>query len=317
MKTMKPLQNSLLMAIMFLFANVMLAQSNDNMPNNKNLNSNPFSGYQKTSNGLYYKLYTQREGACPQVSNLLDVNLSCAVNDTVVIIPNSENTMQMVSSQFAGDLFEGLAMMHVGDSASFIVNIDSTFIKTFAQPALPEEFRSTDVMRFEIRLVDCYPESEYSLRYAAKMKKIVEERVAQMKTDYPDETDNAARQLKEYLSSNGIKAESTASGLYYVRVKEGNGEKPEVGQMVKAHYTGKLLDGTVFDSSVERDEPIEFILGVGQVIPGWDEGILLMSKGEKGVLYIPYYLAYGERAAGNQIVPFSNLIFEVELIDFQ
>lgn len=317
MKTMKPLQNSLLLAMMLLFANVMLAQSNDNMPNNKNLNSNPFSGYQKTSNGLYYKLYTQGEGAQPQVGALMDVNLSCMVNDTVVIIPNSENTMQMVGSQFAGDLFEGLAMMHVGDSASFIVNIDSTFIKLFGQPKLPEGFNSTDVMRFEVRLVDCYPESEYPVRFNAKLKKETQKKVAQLKVDYPNETEVAAQQLAEYLATNKIKAEQTESGLYYLRTQEGMGEKPTAGQQVSVHYVGKLLDGTVFDSSYDRGKPFVVTIGVGQVIPGWDEGILLMSKGEKGVLYIPYYLAYGERAAGDEIAPFSNLIFEVELIDFQ
>lgn len=99
--------------------------------------------------------------------------------------------------------------------------------------------------------------------------------------------------------------------------EEGNGEKPEVGQFVSVHYTGKLLDGTVFDSSVERGQPIQFPLGIGQVIPGWDEGIALMSKGEKGVLYIPYYLAYGDRGAGEMIKPFENLVFDVELVDIE
>ena len=311
MKTLKPLKSTLILA-MLLIANAMLAQSGGQKPT-----SDPYFGYQKTTNGLYYKFHTQAKGVSPQIDDLVDVFISCMVNDTTIIIPESENTIQLSEPQFPGDLNECFAMMHVGDSASFIVNIDSTFIKTFAQPALPEEFKSTDVMRIEIRMVDCYPESEYALHYAAKMKKIVEERAAQMKVDYPDETDNAARQLREYFSSNGIKAEPTASGLYYVRVKEGNGEKPEVGQMVKAHYTGKLLDGTVFDSSIDRDEPIIFPLGVGQVIPGWDEGLMMMSKGEKGVLYIPYYLAYGEREIGDLIPPFSNLIFEVELVDFE
>ena len=93
--------------------------------------------------------------------------------------------------------------------------------------------------------------------------------------------------------------------------------KPQAGQRVKVHYTGKLLDGTVFDSSVERGEPFEFALGAGQVIKGWDEGIALMSKGEKGILYIPYDLAYGQMGAGGVIPPYANLIFEVELIDFE
>lgn len=278
---------------------------------------NPYPGYEKTQNGLYYKFLTKNDGAMPQQGDLLDVNISCTVNDTTPVIPGNDNVMQLMESQFAGDLFEGLAMMHKGDSASFIVNIDSTFKKLMGQPSLPEGFVSTDVMRFEVRLDDFYPESEYAKHYAVKVKKMAEERIAQMKADHPEETEQAAQALAEYLAKNKIEVEPTASGLNYVMTVEGNGEKPEVGQVVQVHYTGKLLDGTVFDSSIERGEPISFPLGVGQVIPGWDEGIALMSKGEKGVLYIPYYLAYGDRQAGDKILPYSNLMFEVELVDFE
>ena len=152
---------------------------------------------------------------------------------------------------------------------------------------------------------------------AQKAREAAAERIEKMKTDYPEETVKAAQELQDYLTAQGITAEPTASGLVYVMTQEGNGEKPADGQMVKVHYTGKLLDGTVFDSSVEREEPIQIPIGVGQVIPGWDEGIMLMSKGEKGVLYIPYYLAYGDRGAGADIPAFANLMFEVELIDFE
>ena len=306
---MKPLKTTLLLAATLMLANVVPAQTGKN--------SNPYSGYQKTKNGLYYKFFAQGKGAQPQIGELVDVGISCFVNDTITIISNVDNTMQMPASQFHGDLYEGLYMMHVGDSASFIVNIDSTFIRMFEQPSLPEGFNSSDVMRFEVRLDDCYPESEYALRFAAKVKKQTEKRVAQLKADYPNETQAAAQELTEYLASKKIKTKPTASGLYYVRTQAGNGEKPIPGQMVKVHYTGKLLDGTVFDSSIERGEPIVVPIGVGQVISGWDEGILLMSKGEKGLLYIPYYLGYGERGAGTDIAPFSNLIFEVELVDFE
>ncbi len=277
----------------------------------------PYPGYEKSENGLYYKFLTKNGGALPQQGELLEVNISCTVNDTAPIIPANDNVMQLMESQFAGDIFEGLAMMHKGDSASFIVNIDSTFKKLMGQPSLPEGFTSTDVMRFEIRLDDFYPESEYAKHYASKMKKVTDERIAHMKADHPEETAKAAQELADFLAKNKIVVEPTASGLNYVMTVEGNGEKPEVGQMVQVHYTGKLLDGTVFDSSIERGEPISFPLGVGQVIPGWDEGIALMSKGEKGVLYIPYYLAYGDRQAGDKIVPYSNLMFEVELVDFE
>ncbi len=108
---------------------------------------------------------------------------------------------------------------------------------------------------------------------------------------------------------------TTASGLKYVVVKKGNGVKPKAGQTIKVHYTGKFLDGKVFDSSIPRGEPFSFAVGTGQVIKGWDEGLLLMSKGEKCVLIVPPKLGYGEGGAG-PIPPNSTLVFEVELLDF-
>jgi len=104
----------------------------------------------------------------------------------------------------------------------------------------------------------------------------------------------------------------TSSGLQYMVLKEGNGAKPGPTDVVTVHYTGKLLDGTVFDSSVERGDPATFPLD--QVIPGWTEGLQLMSEGSQYRLFIPSELAYGSKGAGNQILPNSTLIFDVELI---
>jgi peptidyl-prolyl cis-trans isomerase A (cyclophilin A) len=109
---------------------------------------------------------------------------------------------------------------------------------------------------------------------------------------------------------------TTASGLQYLVVAEGDGNKPSKGTPVKAHYTGKLVNGQVFDSSVQRGEPISFPVGIGAVIPGWDEALSDMKKGEKRVLIIPAKLAYGDRGAGGVIPPGATLIFEVELVGF-
>ena len=107
---------------------------------------------------------------------------------------------------------------------------------------------------------------------------------------------------------------TTISGLKYLVLSKGNGEHAQLNKNVEVHYTGYLLDGKVFDSSVERGDPIEFILGTGQVIPGWDEGIALMNVGDKYRLIIPANLGYGEKGAGNVIPPNSSLIFDVELL---
>jgi FKBP-type peptidyl-prolyl cis-trans isomerase FklB len=117
--------------------------------------------------------------------------------------------------------------------------------------------------------------------------------------------------LAENKSKDGVK--TTASGLQYKVIKEGTGKKPAKENTVKVHYTGTTIDGKVFDSSVERGEPIEFPLA--GVIAGWTEGVQLMSVGSKYTLYIPSNLAYGEQGAGQAIGPNETLIFDVELLD--
>ncbi|MDC0910065.1 peptidylprolyl isomerase [Flavobacteriaceae bacterium] len=108
--------------------------------------------------------------------------------------------------------------------------------------------------------------------------------------------------------------EVTTSGLRYKITDKGNGNYAVVGKNVKVHYKGQLIDGTVFDSSFKRNEPIEFTLGIGQVIKGWDEGLALLSEGDKARFIIPSDLAYGEAGAGGVIPPNANLIFDVELV---
>jgi len=97
-------------------------------------------------------------------------------------------------------------------------------------------------------------------------------------------------------------------------IKEGQGAQASAGKTVSVHYTGKLADGTQFDSSYDRNAPIDFPLGEGRVIPGWDEGIALLKVGGKATFIIPPHLAYGERGAGGVIPPNATLIFEVELM---
>lgn len=125
----------------------------------------------------------------------------------------------------------------------------------------------------------------------------------------------AAAEGEAFLAENAKKEDVvvTSSGLQYEIISEGDGEKPSASSVVSTHYHGTLIDGTVFDSSVERGEPAEF--PVDRVIAGWTEALQMMPKGSKWRLYVPHELAYGSRGAGASIAPFAALIFDVELID--
>ena len=121
------------------------------------------------------------------------------------------------------------------------------------------------------------------------------------------------RFLAENAKREGV--QTTASGLQYEVLESTLGQKPKATDTVKVHYEGTLIDGTVFDSSYKRGEPISF--GLNQVIKGWTEGVQLMSVGSKYKFFIPYQLAYGERGAGGSIPPYAALIFTVELLGIQ
>jgi len=128
----------------------------------------------------------------------------------------------------------------------------------------------------------------------------------------------AEKKAKETAAANKKLMEGatiTESGLGYIMVKQGSGVQAENGKTVSVHYTGKLTDGTKFDSSLDRNQPIEFVLGQGRVIKGWDEGISYLKVGGKATFIIPSDLAYGERGAGGVIPPNATLIFDVELVD--
>ena len=126
-----------------------------------------------------------------------------------------------------------------------------------------------------------------------------------------------AKKAKEAIDALKKGAKVTSSGQAYKIIKKGKGAKAEAGKTVSVHYTGKLSNGTKFDSSYDRNQPIEFELGRGRVIKGWDEGISLLNVGSKATFIIPPDLAYGARGAGGVIPPNATLIFDVELVEIK
>jgi FKBP-type peptidyl-prolyl cis-trans isomerase len=155
------------------------------------------------------------------------------------------------------------------------------------------------------------PQEEYAATMQAFQAKM---QAAEQEAAQAASSQNSVAQ-ESFLAENKAKdgVVTTESGLQYTVITEGDGAKPTAENTVRVHYTGTLLDGTVFDSSVQRGEPAEF--GVGQVIAGWTEALQLMNVGSKYKLFIPADLAYGDRGAGQAISPGAMLIFEVELLD--
>ena len=153
---------------------------------------------------------------------------------------------------------------------------------------------------------------------SSEAQMIVQEFFAAQEQKINKQREEAGKMAKEagekYLAENAKKDGiiTLPSGLQYQVLKEGNGKKPSAKDSVKCHYEGFLIDGTVFDSSVQRGEPAVF--GLQQVIAGWTEGLQLMQEGAKYRFFIPYRLAYGEGGAGSSIPPYAALIFDVELI---
>ena len=264
-----------------------------------------FPGFKQTESGLYYKYHIDTEDTLfPQIGDFVEVDMIYATEDTIMFdsreLPKPMQ-MPMVESVHSGDIYEGMLMMNKGDSATFICNADSVFTKLFRFRTIPPELDSAENIYFHVKMRDIMSKAEMDAKMAEESKRMAAE-------------EEGLRNA--YLNENYANAKPTESGLYFISEKKGSGKNPVAGQKVKVHYTGTFLDGNKFDSSVDRGQPFEFVLGQGQVIPGWDEGIAMMKKGGKAIMVIPSHIAYGPQGRGS-IPPSSTLVFEVELIDFE
>lgn len=279
-------------------------------------NKSEFDGFTKAENGLHYQFFTQDENGVKAVegdgvSIKIVYSLKRTPNDSVLFDSklNSEDgtgTVRYIlpKSSFPGSLEDAITMMAKNDSAAFIISADSFFLKTNKMQALPPFAKPGDKLLVTIKMMEI------------KTKKDLDENQKKQEAEIAKMGEAEKPKLDQYLMENKITTVPKASGLIFIETQKGKGSAhPKATDEVTVHYTGTLLDGTKFDSSVDRGQPATFPLS--QVIPGWTEAIQLMTKGSKAKLVIPSNLGYGPRGAGGQIPPFSSLIFEVELLDFK
>ncbi len=266
--------------------------------------------WQKTKSGLKYKFFKQHpEAAKPNLGDMVTVTGFYKTGDTVFFDSRKSPTpyiFPVMEPTYPGDIFEGLKMLGIGDSAVFSINADSLFLKTFRVKSVPAYVKQGNDVKFYVKLLKIQPKEEFQKEMQAKF-----EAEAKVNAERARKEDSL---IKIYMAEHQLTGSPSKSGLYYIETRKGEGPKAEPGKTVVVHYTGKLLDGTVFDSSVGKPDPFSFPLGKNKVIRGWEEGIANMHKGGKAILIIPSKMAYGEGSVG-KIPANSVLMFEVELLD--
>lgn len=281
-------------------------------------NDSQFDGFTRAKEtGLHYKFFTHNDTAKKvELGSGLAFSFRISTYPKDSVIVNSRDVSQDGSGytrfllqqvSFKGSFEDGFLMMHRGDSAAFIISADSFFLKSQGMNALPPGINPGTYLKGIFKIKDVLNKAE------------IEQNQAKQKAEFEQQMKEASEKEKadmdKYLADNKITTAPTESGLIYIELKKGKGPSPKPTDVVTAHYHGTFLDGTVFDSSIERGKPVDFPLN--QVIPGWTEGLGKMAKGGKAKLIVPSSIGYGPQGRPGGIPPFSTLVFEVELIDFK
>ena len=275
-------------------------------------------GFLKTDNGLYYRFDKQNpDGQQVQEGDVLVGELTIKF-DTTEIFTNKGQARRIAQAtpNYEIKIGEGLLMMHVGDVATFAMDAD-TAAKYVDPNLMPANYKagSGQKLYYEISLQDI----------------VSREEIEQERINYNNSMDermkNESNDIANYIKENNITAKPTADGLYVIVKKRGTGAKVATGKEVSVNYTGRLLDGTIFDSSVESDarkgeiydarrkyEPMTYVVGRDKLIEGWEKGVMDQPVGTVLQLVIPSALAYGPRGAGNIILPYSPLVFDIEIV---
>lgn len=255
-------------------------------------------GYKTTENGVKYRIITDNtEGrAVDGDSNAvmyMNYKLAIESTDSTLVETFSKNSPVYIPVN-EPNFRKAFELLSVGDSAELLINADTFFMNSFGQ-SRPAFIKEGDNIKFIVKIVDIMNQQEIMKKEQEDMAKL-------------QQTDSLAfNQMISTLPD----AKKTASGLYYVVEKTGKGKAAKKGDKVQVLYKGTLLNGQVFDENLK--DGISFPVGLGQVIPGWDEMLQLMKEGDRVKAIIPWNLAYGPRGNG-PIPPFSTLVFEMELV---
>ncbi|HVS97123.1 MAG TPA: FKBP-type peptidyl-prolyl cis-trans isomerase, partial [Puia sp.] len=259
------------------------------------------SGFKKTKSGLLYKIYSDGKGPVAKKGEFIKLNFVQKVRDSV--LGTTEGSVPLYlpvdSPRPIYNPIEILSLLRKGDSAVVVMLVDSMQRK-FGPGQLPPFLKKKDKMVFGFKVLDIFASEDL-------LKTDRDQEMAKQKT-------REVSQIEGYLSKNNIQAQKTEKGTFYVIQAEGNGPQVDSGKEVAVRYTLKAMpSGKILQSNMTGpgNAPLKFVVGAGQIIPGWDDALRKFKQGGKGTLYIPAYLAYDQqRGPGGSA--FENLIFDVE-----
>lgn len=283
--------------------------------------------FQKGEGGLEYKIVKDGGAEKAVAGDFLFVDIQ-VLSDRKDSVVNSSYDMEIAQpiniqpdslpGMYAGDFNSIFKYLGEGDSAVFRLNLDTMAAKTGQpKPEFADKYATVTVnVRKHLKKGNLTDSAMF-----AKVDSV-------FKVQLEDLKKAEEGKISKYVSSNKLEPKKTASGLQYVIKEEGKGEKPALGDTVVVNYTGKKVNGVIFDTSDKETatknnilnpmspyEPLRFSLGNQPVITGWTEGLALLTKGTKATFIIPSALAYGDRPAGQKIGPYTPLIFDIELVD--
>jgi FKBP-type peptidyl-prolyl cis-trans isomerase len=268
-----------------------------------------YKGYKLSDNGLHYKIVEDKEGESVAVGDFINVRMQYkTLNDSVFF--DSEQEIMPVwipinKPAFKGDIMEGLAMLSIGDSASFIVRADTFFRMTIGTFTFPAFLQKDEMMYVNLRVLSVKTQSEF-----AQEKQIIEDEI---KKQYDELKEKELLDLEYYLKLNNITQKPTETGLIFVPIKNGSGPRLVAGQTVKCHYIGTLIDGQIFDSSVGK-APLEVVVGSPDLIDGFNEALTMMSVGSQAKVIMPSSIAFGKSEIDSPIPPYATVVFEITIV---
>jgi FKBP-type peptidyl-prolyl cis-trans isomerase len=257
--------------------------------------------YKSTKTGLQYRIIRDAKGKKAQLHDVLQLNLSYHLPDDSVLydseVLGDSFLLKITEPSFPGSIEEGLLMLGEGDSAEFLLPADSVYKRLFRQ-RMPAFIQPGTLLTFRVGVVNVMDETAFQRR---------------MQKERSEGFLREQKEIEKYLQENNLNISAVSPGIWFIMLQEGKGKRPATGDSVEVKYTGRLLNGKIFDSSSKAGRNLRYRIGNGNYLKAWEQAIMSMPEGSMSRLILSSDQAFG-RSASAPVPPGSPVIFDIELI---